>query len=150
MDMSYRGKYKPINPQKYIGDVNNIIYRSLWERKFMLFCDKTDSVLKWSSEEIIIPYYFHIDKKVHKYFVDFVVQMKTKSGEVKTYLIEIKPEKQTKQPEKRKKTNKFIKEMVEWEKNKAKWKSAQKYAKDKNWEFKILTEYDIFKQRKRK
>ena len=102
MDMSYRGKYKPINPQKYIGDVNNIIYRSLWERKFMLFCDKTDSVLKWSSEEIIIPYYFHIDKKVHKYFVDFVVQMKTKSGEVKTYLIEIKPEKQTKQPEKNK------------------------------------------------
>ena len=89
--MSYKGKYKPQNPQKYIGDVNNIIYRSLWERRFMVFCDATDAILKWSSEEIIIPYYFPIDKKVHKYFVDFVVQMKDKDNNIKTYLIEIKP-----------------------------------------------------------
>lgn len=148
--MSYKGKYKPINPQKYIGNFNNIIYRSLWERRFMLFCDNTSSVLKWSSEEIVIPYYFYIDKKVHKYFVDFVVQMKDKTGKIKTYLIEIKPEKQTKEPIKHKKTKKYLKEVFEWEKNKAKWISAQKYAEEKNWEFKILTEYDIFKSRKQK
>ena len=148
--MSYKGKYKPINPQKYIGDIDNIIYRSLLERRFMLFCDKTPSVLKWSSEEIIVPYYFYIDKKMHKYFVDFVVQMEDRNGEVKTYLIEIKPEKQTKQPEKKKKTGRYLREVFEWEKNKAKWSCARKYAEDKNWEFKILTEYDIFKSRKPK
>jgi len=147
--MAYKGKYKPLNPQKYIGDINSIIYRSLWERKVMVFCDTTPSILKWSSEEIVIPYYYHIDKKIHKYFVDFIIQMKDQSGAIKTYLIEIKPEKQTKQPEKNKKSKKYIKELLEWEKNKAKWSSAQEYAKSKNWEFKILTEYDIFKSRKK-
>jgi len=110
--MAYKGKYKPLNPQKYIGDINSIIYRSLWERKVMVFCDTTPSILKWSSEEIVIPYYYHIDKKIHKYFVDFIIQMKDQSGAIKTYLIEIKPEKQTKQPEKNKKSKKHIKDLL--------------------------------------
>lgn len=142
--MSYKGRYKPLNPQKYIGDHTKIIYRSLWERKFMLFCDKNTNILKWSSEEIAIPYFFTIDKKVHKYYVDFIIQMKDKNSQIKTYLIEIKPNKQTKQPEKRKNTKKYVKELVEWEKNKCKWEAAKIYAKEKNWEFKILTENELF------
>lgn len=142
--MSYKGRYKPINPQKYIGDHTKIIYRSLWERKFMLFCDKTASILKWSSEEIAIPYFFTIDKKVHKYYVDFIIQMKDKNNNIKTYLVEIKPKRQTKQPEKRKNTKKYVRELVEWEKNKCKWEAAKNYAKEKNWEFKILTENELF------
>jgi hypothetical protein len=142
--MSYKGKYKPINPLKYIGNPTNIIYRSLWERKFMVFCDTNSNILKWSSEEIAIPYYFNIDKKMHKYYVDFIVQIREKDGSVKTYLVEIKPSKQTKQPEKKKNTKKYIRELIEWEKNQCKWKSAIEYAKKKEWEFKIITENELF------
>jgi len=145
MRKTYRGRYKPKNPHKYIGDITNIIYRSLWERKFMIFCDSTQSILKWASEEIIIPYFYSIDKKVHKYYVDFIMQLKENDGSLKTYMIEIKPYIQTIEPKKRKCTKKYIKELVEWEKNKSKWLSADKYAKDKNWEFKILTEKELFK-----
>lgn len=142
--MSYKGRYKPLNPQKYIGNHLNIIYRSLWERKFMLFCDTNPSIMKWSSEEIAIPYYFTIDKKIHKYFVDFVIQMQDRNGAIKTYLIEIKPHKQTIQPIKRKNTRKYIRELLEWEKNLCKWEAARGYAQDKRWEFKILTENELF------
>jgi len=142
--MPYKGKYRPINPQKYIGNSSGIIYRSLWERKFMVFCDTNPNILKWSSEEIAIPYYFTIDKKVHKYYVDFVIQTKDKHGIIKTYLIEIKPAKQTQKPQKRKNTRKYIKEMMEWEKNNCKWEAAKNYAKEKQWEFKILTENELF------
>jgi len=51
-----KGKYKPIYPAKYIGNINTIIYRSLWERRFMLYCDKSDQIIRWSSEELHIPY----------------------------------------------------------------------------------------------
>ena len=40
--MAYRGRYIPSNPKKYKGDPSNIIYRSLWERKFMVYCDAND------------------------------------------------------------------------------------------------------------
>jgi hypothetical protein len=110
----------------------------------MVFCDTNSNILKWSSEEIAIPYYFNIDKKMHKYYVDFIVQIREKDGSVKTYLVEIKPSKQTKQPEKKKNTKKYIRELIEWEKNQCKWKSAIEYAKKKEWEFKIITENELF------
>ena len=111
----------------------------------MIFCDTSENILKWSSEEIAIPYYFHIDKKMHKYFVDFVIQVKEQNNAIKTYLVEIKPLAQTMRPVKRKTTKKYLREILEWEKNKSKWQSAIQYAKEKNWEFKILTEKDLFK-----
>jgi len=145
MSRRYRGLYKPKNPLKYIGDISNITYRSLWERKFMVFCDTTNSVVKWASEEIIVPYIYSIDKKMHKYYVDFVMQLLEKDGKLKTYMIEIKPYIQTIEPKKRKCTKKYIKELVEWEKNQSKWLYASEYAKEKNWEFKVLTEKELFK-----
>ena len=42
--MSYKGIYKPSNPKKYKGDQHNIIYRSLWERKFMNYCDLNETI----------------------------------------------------------------------------------------------------------
>ena len=54
--MAYSGYFKPKNPTKYRGNPTNIVYRSLWERKFMVFCDNNPSILQWGSEEIIIPY----------------------------------------------------------------------------------------------
>ena len=80
-----KGIYKPKNISKYRGDYRNIVYRSGLELKFMRYLDGNDSILKWSSEEIVIPYRSPIDGKVHRYFPDFWV--KTSQGET---LIEIK------------------------------------------------------------
>ena len=82
---------------------------------------------------------------MHKYYVDFVMQLLEKDGKLKTYMIEIKPYIQTIEPKKRKCTKKYIKELVEWEKNQSKWLYASEYAKEKNWEFKVLTEKELFK-----
>ena len=64
--MAYSGKYKPRNPKKYKGNPTKIIYRSNWEKKFMHFCDSTDSILEWGSEEVIIPYRCPTEGRVHR------------------------------------------------------------------------------------
>ena len=92
--MAYRGRYIPSKPRKYKGDPSNIIYRSLWERKFMVYCDRNDSILEWGSEEIIIPYRSPLDGRMHRYFPDFYVKVKQKNGSVKKMLIEVKPKAQ--------------------------------------------------------
>jgi hypothetical protein len=144
--MAYRGKFRPKNYQKYMGDPTNIIYRSLLERRFMVYCDTNSSILQWSSEEVIIPYYSPVDKKWHRYFVDFCIKYKNNLGEVKTVLIEVKPSTQTKPPEKitgNKPTRRYLNEVMTWGVNKAKWDAAIEYCKDRNWEFKILTEKEL-------
>jgi len=95
--MAYSGFYKPKNPTKYRGNPTNIVYRSLWERKFMVFCDSNPSIIEWGSEEIIIPYRAP-DGKVRRYFPDFYIKVKEKSGKLTKYIIEIKPKKQTQPP----------------------------------------------------
>lgn len=141
--MSYRGIFKSKNPQKYVGDPSNIVYRSLWERKFMVFCDSNPSVIKWCSEEIAVPYLSPVDGKYHRYFVDFLVEFKTTTGS-RVYLIEIKPKRQCKEPQKGKRTTKsYLKEMQTWKINNSKWTHAKKFAEKNNWQFKILTEEDL-------
>ena len=139
--MFHKRKYKPINPSKYIGDHSNIIMRSSWETKFAIWCDNNPSVLKWSSEETVVPYVSPIDNKAHRYFIDFKIQVRTNDGSVKTYLVEIKPDYQTRPPVKpSRKTKKFLQEVMTWGVNEAKWKAATNYAKDRGWDFIILTE----------
>lgn len=143
--MSYKGIFKPSNPSKYMGDHTNIIYRSLWERKFMVFCDTSSNIIKWASEEIAIPYLSPVDKRYHRYFVDFLIQVKEKDGNVQTYIIEIKPDKKCKEPNKNKKvTKKYLQEIVEWQINKSKWAFAEEFANKRNWKFKIITEKELF------
>lgn len=143
--MSYQGRFYPKNKKKYKGDSSNIIYRSLWERKFMNYCDLTESVLEWQSEEIIIPYLSPIDNKVHRYFPDFLIRIKESSGETKTYLIEVKPKKQTVEPDKnpKRRTKRWLNEVYTWQVNQAKWKAAEEFCKDRMWHFKILTETEL-------
>ena len=139
--MSYKGKYKPAIPSKYKGDPTNIIYRSLWERKFMKYCDSTTNVLEWGSEELALPYRSPIDNKVHRYFPDFYIKVRENTGQIKKYLIEIKPKKQTLEPKvQKRKTKSYIYEVYEYAKNQAKWKAAKEFCEDRRWEFKILTE----------
>ena len=142
--MSYKGKYYPSYHRKYKGDPTNIIYRSLWERKFMVYCDKNESILEGASEEISIPYRSPIDNRVHRYFPDFYMKVKERGGTVKRYVIEVKPAKQTKPPVKPKRQTKgYIREAYEYAKNQAKWKMAREFCADRQWEFKVVTEKEL-------
>ena len=142
--MAYKGKFQPSYPEKYRGDSRNIIYRSLWERKFMMYCDNNKNILEWGSEEIALPYRSPIDQRIHRYFPDFYIKVKESTGQVKKYLIEIKPKKQTIEPQvKTKRTKGYIYEVVEYAKNQAKWKAAKEFCEDRQWVFKILTEDDL-------
>jgi hypothetical protein len=139
-----QGKFSPRNPSKYVGDINSIFYRSSWERRAMVYFDNNENVLQWSSEEIIIPYVSPLDKKIHRYFPDFLIKVKQKEGIIKTFLIEVKPFKQTQQPEVGKKvTKRYITEIATWGVNDAKWKAAKEYCADRNWEFVLITEKEL-------
>ena len=125
--MAYKGKFRPSNTKKYRGNPSNIIYRSLWERKFMVYCDLNENILEWGSEEIVIPYRSPLDSRVHRYFPDFYIKVREKNGNVQRYIIEIKPKRQCKEPKVQKeKTKKYIYEVTEYAKNQAKWKVSQK------------------------
>jgi len=141
---TYKGRYRITNPSKYRGDINNVIYRSLWELKFMKWCDLNNSVIEWGSEVIVIPYVSPIDKKIHRHFVDFYIKIKNKHGIVQKYLIEIKPERFTKPPEQpKKKTKRFLDEVLQYAVNDAKWKAAFEFCEDRKIQFMILTEKDL-------
>ena len=141
--MSYKGKYQPRFPSKYKGNPTKIIFRSLWERKFMRYCDFSNNILEWASEEISIPYRSPIDRRVHKYFPDFYIKVKESGGKIKKYLIEIKPKRQTKPPVKKSSKKAYIYEAHEYAKNQAKWKMAKEFCKDRLWEFKVMTEKEL-------
>ena len=142
--MSYKGKFQPSYPRKYKGDPTNIIYRSLWERKFMMYCDLNENIIEWGSEEIALPYRSPLDNRVHRYFPDFYIKVKENNGSLKRYLIEIKPKKQTVEPKiQKRKTKSYIYEVTEYAKNMAKWKAAEEFCKDRMWEFKVLTEDEL-------
>ena len=142
--MAYKGRYNPVNPKKYKGNSHNIIYRSLWERKFMVYCDTNDKVLEWGSEEIIIPYISPWDGKKHRYFPDFYIKVKQSNGNLKKFIIEVKPKKQTRPPKPVvRKTKRWINEVRTFGVNEAKWKHATKWCKDNDMEFKILTEEEL-------
>ena len=142
--MSYKGKYKPNNPSKYRGNAHNIIYRSLWERKFMTYCDQSNAVLEWGSEEVIIPYKSPWDGRIHRYFPDFYVKTKQLDGSIKKMIVEVKPKKQTKAPKQpQRKTKRYINEVRAWGVNSAKWKYATEWCDNNGMEFKVLTEDDL-------
>jgi len=139
--MAYQGIFRPKNPKKYVGDSNNIVYRSSWECRVMNWFDQNDDIISWASEELIVPYKSPIDNRFHRYFPDFIVKVKTRDGTMKTLMIEVKPKKQTIPPEPRKRvTKQYVTEVTTYGVNQAKWKAAHEYCLDRGWEFKIMTE----------
>ena len=145
MRKRYKGKFKIKNPQKYKGNPTNIIYRSLMELRFMKWCDTSEKILTWNSEEVIIPYISPIDNKKHRYFPDFLIQ--TEKGWT---LIEVKPQVQTKPPKKLimenltlKKKRRYVNAVQTWLVNEAKWKAAEQVCKKKGWKFQIMTEKQL-------
>ena len=140
MKKSYKGLYRPKNYKKYAGDPNSIVYRSLLERKFMVYCDTNPDIISWASEELSVKYRSPIDQKVHRYFPDFLV--KTSSG--KKVMIEIKPAIQCKPPKPRsRKTKRYLQEQLTFIKNISKWRAAKEYCSDNGLEFKIMTEKEL-------
>ena len=145
-DSKYRqGKYRPQNPEKYNGDPTNIVYRSSYELKFMQYCDLTESVNGWKSEEFWIPYRSPIDNKIHRYFPDFFVKYKDKNGNNRHLVVEIKPQKDLKMPETnpKRKTKSWAYSVKTWAVNQAKWEACREYCKDRGWEFKVFTEREL-------
>jgi len=110
----------------------------------MKWCDMNNSVLEWGSESVVVPYRSPVDKKIHRYFVDFYMKVKNKDGIVRKYLVEIKPSRFTKPPEQpKRKTKQFIQEVFTYGVNQAKWKAADEYCKDRRMQFLVLTENDL-------
>jgi len=142
--MPYKTKYIPENPDKYLGNPKNIVCRSNWERKFCKYLDKNVNIIRWSSEELKIPYVSTIDKQLHNYYPDFVFEAK-KEDKIETYIVEIKPKKQTVSPKPKKNKRTYLNECITYETNMCKWKAAEAFCKTNGWIFKILTEDNIFK-----
>ena len=139
--MSYKGRFRPKNHKKYKGDPTKVFYRSLWERRFMHYCDTTPSILEWNSEEIVIPYVSPIDNKVHRYFPDFYIKVRNVSGKVRREIIEVKPKRQCEPPKKpQRQTKKYLREVQTYGVNQAKFKAAEEYCKNRKYNFRILTE----------
>jgi len=145
MRSRYRGKFKIKNSQKYKGNPSNIIYRSLMELRFMKWCDSSEKILQWSSEEVVIPYISPIDNKRHRYFPDFLIQ--TAKG---WFLIEVKPQIESRPPKKKlvenlnlKKKRRYMKSVRTWLVNEAKWNAAKKVCAVEGWTFEIFTEKQL-------
>jgi hypothetical protein len=140
MAQYYQGKFAPKNPEKYMGDAKNIIYRSSWELKLMTRLDLDPGVVRWASEEFAIPYFDPVESKTRRYFPDFFVE----NVHGQKYVLEIKPLAQTKPPPKRtKQTKRYITEVHTFIINNSKWTSAEKFCKERGWEFKLVTEKEL-------
>lgn len=139
-----QGIYTPINKNKYMGNTNPV-YRSALERDFFLFFDKNPNVTAWVSEGIVVPYFFDVDSKVHKYYIDLIAAIKQPDGSTQKYLIELKPYTQTLPPKQsnRKKSSTVLYENITFRKNQCKWKAASEYAAKKGMKFIILTEKNL-------
>ena len=144
------GKYKvkpkqfvPKNPEKYVGDPSNIICRSGIELRYMKFFDENPNILRYASEEFHIPYLSPVDKKMHRYFPDFIVEVKTKTGEKKTFVIEVKSFSETQPPRKGKNTKRLLEETQTWAVNNSKWEHARNFCKKRGFHFMVLTEKEI-------
>lgn len=138
---SYKGLFSPKNPNKYVGNVKNIIYRSNWELKFMHQLDQNDKVITWASEELAIKYYDPVKARIRRYFPDFLVKAQTRTGEMVITIIEIKPDYQTNLRAAPKRTSRqYLQEAADVATNQAKWTAATKFATEQGWKFVVITE----------
>ncbi len=145
-----QGVYQLQNPSKYNGPLTDggVLYRSSWESRVFYYMDHNLNVIEWSSEGLVIPYIFALDGKPHRYYPDVVCKINTKDG-IKTFIIEIKPKKQTIEPTKPKnrslsRKKRYETEMFTFIKNTNKWDATEAYCEKNGYEFKLFTEDTIF------
>lgn len=145
-----QGYFKPANPEKYIGDISKIIFRSSWEFKFLKWCDLSPTVIKYSSEPVGILYYNPLDKRGHTYYIDFYIVSKDNEGREQAWLIEVKPNKYINPPVApdrmtNKQTANYVYAAKQYIVNQAKFEAAREYAAQKGVKFGIITENFLFK-----
>lgn len=135
--MAYKGRYQIKRPEKYMGNPAKVTYRSLWERQVFKWLEDNPKVTSWNSEEVVVPYKSTLDNKIHRYYVDLLIQMENR----KVFLVEIKPKKETIPPKQRsRKTKKYVTEVLTYTRNNDKWEAANKFAEHKGWKFQVWTE----------
>lgn len=142
-----QGFFSPLNPRKYKGDRNQIVFRSSYEYAAFTFCDTEKAVERWSSEEVIIPYTCPVTGKSRRYFMDLWIQVKQPSGSVQEFLVEVKPKSQTMEPVKGRGKNaekRYQEAVVEYLTNQAKWEAARRWCDKKGMRFLLWTEDEIF------
>lgn len=144
-----QGKFHPINPQKYKGSLDRIIFRSGWEAQFFRWCDENENIVYWNSEELVIKYVSKVDGKTHRYFTDACLWVNTPNG-IRKKIIEIKPFKQTQPPKKGKnqKEESYKQSVITYITNQSKWEAAREYAAKNDADFVIITEKNLFPQNK--
>lgn len=152
---SKKGLYTPKNPEKYIGDLSDIMYMSSWELKFMIYCDHRSEILKWGSECFFVPYTMErkdpktgaIKKTNHKYYPDFyleVIDPNSPEG-FKRLVVEVKPSSEVNEPKPPKKfSTKAMKNfeyaITAYQKNMYKWSKTKEYCSARGMEFMLVTE----------
>ena len=143
-----QGHFEPKNPGKYKGNVP-IVFRSSWELKFMKWCDENPAIILWISETVFVHYHNPIKQRIARYFPDFIIKLRNKHGEVKQYLIEVKPLKETVPPQKKRGKRKatMLYEQMTWATNQAKWAAAKVWARKHSMEFLIITEKTLYPHR---
>ena len=134
-----KGRFIPRHPEKYLGDVDKIFFRSSWELNVMKWLDNRNAVLRWSSEEISIPYLSPADNRVHQYFPDFYMEYVSSDGTLLKEIVEIKPRHET---EMKYAKHDRSKEAVIV--NEAKWRAAITWCEGRNFGFRVLTEATLF------
>jgi len=112
----------------------------------MEYCDTHTDIFQWASEEFTVPYYFTGDSKWHRYYPDFIINVRTKNDEKQTWMVEIKPSSQVQSPVNKRYTNqrRQIRETIEYAKNQAKWTAAKSFCSAKGWKFVVITEKELY------
>jgi hypothetical protein len=145
--MANGGRFIPKKPEKYIGNVNRVIFRSSWELTMMKWLDSNNAVLRWGSEELAIPYVNPIKvdaagrPKISRYFPDFIILYRDSSGGIKKEIVEVKPYKEAVITPRMSERDKMA-----YVVNQAKWKAASLYATANGATFRVITEKAMFKQ----
>lgn len=135
----------PKNPQKYVGDVRKVFWRSSWELRLMKWLDMNNAVIRWNSESLAIPYVhpFLTDAsgrpKIYRYFPDFVITYQDTAGQVHTEIVEVKPYKESV-------LSPGMSEQLKmtYAVNQAKWKAAAAFAESQGAKFRVVTEHSLF------
>jgi len=145
--------YRPKNVKKYTGNPQYCVCRSSWELIFCKWADHNPSIIEWASEPMAIPYIDRTQRdykgmpKKRRYYPDFIVKVMNRDRKVDTWIVEVKPHKETKPPRagKTKSTKTKVYEQKTWATNQAKWQAAEILCKRRGWYFKILTEKQLLK-----
>jgi TnsA endonuclease N terminal len=143
--MASRGRFIPRFPEKYMGDPNKIFFRSSWEIRAMKYWDSRPDVLRWNSEEIVIPYLSPKDNRVHEYYPDFYVELLDRDKVLQKYIVEVKP---LHESEEKFAKSTYSKDALDI--NNAKWGSAAIYCATRGIKFKTITEKSLFLQKPKK